>query len=194
MLAMLLFFDWRLGGLSILLLVAGFMVQMLMTSEKSMSYMRKYQDASEQMNNEAVEYVRGIPVVKVFQQTIYSFKSFYAAIMYYKDNVTEYALSCQGPMVAFKCHHQCLLCCADPAGILLIGPEQYSEFLLDLIFYILFTSGSAGILNKIFIFRHTSYDGLQEAVRRIDSLLAEASVVEDALARIPDQNDGSFGM
>ena len=96
MLVMLLFFDWRLGGLSILLLVAGFMVQMLMTNEKSMSYMRKYQDASEQMNNEAVEYVRGIPVVKVFQQTIYSFKSFYAAIMYYKDNVKEYALSCQG--------------------------------------------------------------------------------------------------
>lgn len=90
MLVMLLFFDWRLGSLSILLLVAGFIVQMLMTNEKSMSYMRKYQDASEQMNNEAVEYVRGIPVVKVFQQTIYSFKSFYAAIMHYKDNVTEW--------------------------------------------------------------------------------------------------------
>ena len=73
-----------------------------------MSYMRKYQDASEQMNNEAVEYVRGIPVVKVFQQTIYSFKSFYAAIMYYKDNVTEYALSCQGPMVAFNVIKMCI--------------------------------------------------------------------------------------
>lgn len=133
MLAMLLFFDWRLGGLSILLLVAGFMVQMLMTSEKSMSYMRKYQDASEQMNNEAVEYVRGIPVVKVFQQTIYSFKSFYAAIMYYKDNVTEYALSCQGPMVAFNVIINASFAVLIPAGILLIGPEQYSEFLLDLI-------------------------------------------------------------
>ena len=115
------------------------MVQMLMTSEKSMSYMRKYQDASEQMNNEAVEYVRGIPVVKVFQQTIYSFKSFYAAIMYYKDNVTEYALSCQGPMVAFNVIINASFAVLIPAGILLIGPEQYSEFLLDLIFYILFT-------------------------------------------------------
>lgn len=191
MLAMLLFFDWRLGGLSILLLVAGFMVQMLMTSEKSMSYMRKYQDASEQMNNEAVEYVRGIPVVKVFQQTIYSFKSFYAAIMYYKDNVTEYALSCQGPMVAFNVIINASFAVLIPAGILLIGPEQYSEFLLDLIFYILFTSGSAGILNKIF-FSGTHRMMAQEAVRRIDSLLAEASVVEDALARIPDQNDVEF--
>lgn len=191
MLAMLLFFDWRLGGLSILLLVAGFMVQMLMTSEKSMSYMRKYQDASEQMNNEAVEYVRGIPVVKVFQQTIYSFKSFYAAIMYYKDNVTEYALSCQEPMVAFNVIINASFAVLIPAGILLIGPEQYSEFLLDLIFYILFTSGSAGILNKI-LFSGTHRMMAQEAVRRIDSLLAEASVVEDALARIPDQNDVEF--
>ena len=191
MLAMLLFFDWRLGGLSILLLVAGFMVQMLMTSEKSMSYMRKYQDASEQMNNEAVEYVRGIPVVKVFQQTIYSFKSFYAAIMYYKDNVTEYALSCQGPMVAFNVIINASFAVLIPAGILLIGPEQYSEFLLDLIFYILFTSGSAGILNKI-LFSGTHRMMAQEAVRRIDSLLAEASVVEDALARIPAQNDVEF--
>ena len=191
MLAMLLFFDWRLGGLSILLLVAGFMVQMLMTSEKSMSYMRKYQDASEQMNNEAVEYVRGIPVVKVFQQTIYSFKSFSAAIMYYKDNVTEYALSCQGPMVAFNVIINASFAVLIPAGILLIGPEQYSEFLLDLIFYILFTSGSAGILNKI-LFSGTHRMMAQEAVRRIDSLLAEASVVEDALARIPDQNDVEF--
>ena len=172
MLAMLLFFDWRLGGLSILLLVAGFMVQML-------------------MNNEAVEYVRGIPVVKVFQQTIYSFKSFYAAIMYYKDNVTEYALSCQGPMVAFNVIINASFAVLIPAGILLIGPEQYSEFLLDLIFYILFTSGSAGILNKI-LFSGTHRMMAQEAVRRIDSLLAEASVVEDALARIPDQNDVEF--
>ena len=78
-----------------------------------------------------------------------------------------------------------------PAGILLIGPEQYSEFLLDLIFYILFTSGSAGILNKI-LFSGTHRMMAQEAVRRIDSLLAEASVVEDALARIPDQNDVEF--
>ena len=191
MLVMLLFFDWRLGGLSILLLVAGFMVQMLMTNEKSMSYMRKYQDASEQMNNEAVEYVRGIPVVKVFQQTIYSFKSFYAAIMYYKDNVTEYALSCQGPMVAFNVIINASFAVLIPAGILLISPEQYSEFLLDLIFYILFTSGSAGILNKI-LFSGTHRMMAQEAVRRVDSLLAETSVVEDALARIPDRNDVEF--
>ena len=111
--------------------------------------------------------------------------------MYYKDNVTEYALSCQGPMVAFNVIINASFAVLIPAGILLIGPEQYSEFLLDLIFYILFTSGSAGILNKI-LFSGTYRMMAQEAVRRVDSLLAEASVVEDALARIPDRNDVEF--
>ena len=96
--------------------------------------------------------------------------------MYYKDNVTESALSCQGPMVAFNVIINASFAVLIPAGILLIGPEQYSEFLLDLIFYILFTSGSAGILNKI-LFSGTYRMMAQEAVRRIDSLLAEASVV-----------------
>lgn len=191
MLIMLLFFDWRLGGLCVVLLVAGFAVQMLMTNEKSMSYMRQYQDASEQMNNEAVEYVRGIPVVKVFQQTIYSFKSFYAAIMHYKDNVTEYALSCQGPMVAFNVIINASFAVLIPAGILLIRPENYKSFLLDLVFYMMFTSGSAGILNKI-LFSGTYRMMAEEAVRRIDLLLDEVPVKETILAQIPEHNDVEF--
>lgn len=191
MLIMLLFFDWRLGGLCVVLLVAGFAVQMLMTNEKSMSYMRQYQDASEQMNNEAVEYVRGIPVVKVFQQTIYSFKSFYAAIMHYKDNVTEYTLSCQGPMVAFNVIINASFAVLIPAGILLIRPENYKSFLLDLVFYMMFTSGSAGILNKI-LFSGTYRMMAEEAVRRIDLLLDEVPVKETILAQIPEHNDVEF--
>ena len=191
MLIMLLFFGWRLGGLCVVLLVAGFAVQMLMTNEKSMSYMRQYQDASEQMNNEAVEYVRGIPVVKVFQQTIYSFKSFYAAIMHYKDNVTEYALSCQGPMVAFNVIINASFAVLIPAGILLIRPENYKSFLLDLVFYMMFTSGSAGILNKI-LFSGTYRMMAEEAVRRIDLLLDEVPVKETILAQIPEHNDVEF--
>lgn len=191
MLVMLLFFDWRLGGLCILLLVVGFTVQMLMTNEKSMSYMRQYQDASEQMNNEAVEYVRGIPVVKVFNKTIYSFKSFYAAIMHYKNNVTEYALSCQGPMVAFNVIINASFAVLIPAGILLIRPDNYKSFLLDLVFYMMFASGSAAILNKI-LFSGTHRMMAQEAVRRIDMLLDEIPVVETTLAQIPDRNDVEF--
>lgn len=191
MLVMLLFFDWRLGSLCILLLITGFAVQMLMTNEKSMSYMRKYQDASEQMNNEAVEYVRGIPVVKVFQQTIYSFKSFYSAIMHYRDNVTEYALACQGAMVTFNVIINASFAVLIPAGILLIRSDNYESFLLDLVFYMLFSSGSAGILSKI-LFSGTHRMMAQEAVRRIDMLLEESPIIEMSLTQIPRHNDVEF--
>lgn len=175
MLVMLLFFDWRLGGLCIILMVAGFGLQMTMTGKKSMSYMRSYQDAMEEMNKEAVEYVRGIPVVKVFQQTIYSFKSFYAAIMKYRDNVTNYALSCQTPMVAFSVVINASFSILIPVSILLLsyGTDRLN-FLLDLIFYILFVPACATMLNKI-LFAGTYKMIAGEAVRRIDALLDETA-------------------
>ena len=94
-------------------------------------------------------------------------------------------------MVAFNVIINASFAVLIPAGILLISPEQYSEFLLDLIFYILFTSGSAGILNKI-LFSGTYRMMAQEAVRRVDSLLAETPVVEHEPSRIPNQNDVEF--
>lgn len=187
MLIMLLFFDWRLGALCILLMVVGFGLQMTMTGKKSMSYMRSYQDAMEEMNKEAVEYVRGIPVVKVFQQTIYSFKSFYAAIMKYRDNVTNYALSCQAPMVAFSVVINASFAILIPVSILLLPHEANRlNFLLDLIFYILFVPACATMLNKI-LFSGTYKMIAGEAVRRIDALLDEVPQTE---TNIPAQPNG----
>lgn len=187
MLIMLLFFDWRLGTLCILLMVVGFGLQMTMTGKKSMSYMRSYQDAMEEMNKEAVEYVRGIPVVKVFQQTIYSFKSFYAAIMKYRDNVTNYALSCQAPMVAFSVVINASFAILIPVSILLLPHEANRlNFLLDLIFYILFVPACATMLNKI-LFSGTYKMIAGEAVRRIDALLDEVPQTE---TNIPAQPNG----
>lgn len=174
MLIMLFFFEWRLGLLCVLLMIIGFSLQMTMTGKKSMAYMRSYQDAMEEMNKEAVEYVRGIPVVKVFQQTIYSFKSFYAAITKYKENVTNYALSCEMPMVAFSVVINASFAILIPASILILPHETNRlSFLLDLIFYILFVPGCAAMLNKI-LFSGTYKMIATEAVRRIDSLLSES--------------------
>lgn len=173
MFVMLFFFDWRLGLLCMILMVVGFSLQMTMTGKKSMAYMRSYQDALEEMNKEAVEYVRGIPVVKVFQQTIYSFKSFHAAIMKYKDNVTNYALSCEVPMVAFSVIINASFAVLIPASILILPHESNRLlFLLDLIFYILFVPACATMLNKI-LFSGTYKMIANEAVRRIDTLLSE---------------------
>lgn len=192
MIIMLLFFDWRLGILCILLMVAGFGLQMTMTGKKSMSYMRSYQDAMEEMNKEAVEYVRGIPVVKVFQQTIYSFKSFYSAIIKYRDNVTNYALSCQTPMVAFNVVINASFAILIPASILLLPHEANRiDFLLDLIFYILFVPACATMLNKI-LFSGTYKMIAEESVRRIDALLDEVPQIETEVSSRPNGYSISF--
>lgn len=173
MIIMLFFFDWRLGFLCVLLMVLGFGIQMTMTGKKSMEYMKNYQDALEEMNKEAVEYVRGIPVVKVFQQTIYSFKSFYSSITKYKDNVTNYALACELPMVAFNVVINASFVVLILAAIFILPNESNKpKFLLDLIFYILFVPACSTMLNKI-LFSGTYKMIATEAVRRIDSLIYE---------------------
>lgn len=185
MLIMLIFFDWRLGVLCVILMVIGFCLQMSMTGKKSMAYMRSYQDTMEEMNKEAVEYVRGIPVVKVFQQTIYSFKSFYGAIMKYKENVTNYALSCEMPMVAFSVVINASFAILIPASILILPHESNQmHFLLDLIFYILFVPACSTMLNKI-LFSGTYKMIASEAVRRIDSLLEESV---QPMPEVPDKS------
>ncbi|MBE6062310.1 MAG: ABC transporter ATP-binding protein [Clostridium butyricum] len=173
MIIMLFFFDWRLGFLCVLLMVIGFGIQMTMTGKKSMEYMKNYQDALEEMNKEAVEYVRGIPVVKVFQQTIYSFKSFYSSITKYRDNVTNYALACELPMVAFNVVINASFVVLILAAIFILPNESNKpQFLLDLIFYILFVPACSTMLNKI-LFSGTYKMIATEAVRRIDSLIYE---------------------
>ena len=154
MLVMLLFFDWRLGGLSILLLVAGFMVQMLMTNEKSMSYMRKYQDASEQMNNEAVEYVRGIPVVKIFQQTVYSFKAFQEAIEDYSSKAEHYQGDvCQVPQSINLTFTEGAFVFLVPAALFLapgtLAGGDFAGFITNFAFYAVFSAIISTALAKI---------------------------------------------
>ena len=189
MLVLLFVFDWRLGILSLVPLVTGFMIQMRMMSKESMAFMQRYQDALEDMNNEAVEYVRGIPVVKVFQQTIYSFKSFYNSIMRYKEFVTAYTLSWEKPMTAYTTAINGTFLLLIPAGILLaVQAPDYRKFLQDLIFYLLFTPACAVMLNKVMY--SGSYKMIAgEAVRRVDALLAEKPLPEPDKPRIPRGTD-----
>ena len=78
-------FDWRMGLLCLATMVAALLCMCAMMGGKNAGFFHRYQREIERMSAEAVEYVRGIPVVKVFQQTVYSFKAFYAAIRSYSD-------------------------------------------------------------------------------------------------------------
>ena len=99
LLALLLTFDWRLGLLSLIPVVLGFVSMMGMTGKEMQRNMSEYQNALADMSNEAVEYVRGIPVVKTFGQTVYSFKKFKASIDRYEKWTTAYTIQMRGPMM-----------------------------------------------------------------------------------------------
>ena len=90
LLVLLFVFDWRLGLLSLVPVVLGFLIMMTMTGKQMQEKMKEYQNALDDMSNEAVEYVRGIPVVKTFGQTIFSFKKFKDSIDRYKVWVIAY--------------------------------------------------------------------------------------------------------
>ncbi len=178
-------FDWRLGLISLATLAAGFLIQLKMTSKESLGFLKKYQDSLEEMNNEAVEYVRGISVVKVFGQTLRSFKRFHQAIMQYRDFVTGYTLSMQKPMTAFVTVINGAFFLLAPAGILLGSQAvDYRDFLLSFIFYIIFTPACAAMLMKVMY--SGSYKMMaEESVRRIDALLVEKPLAQSNVHKTP---------
>ena len=94
-------FDWRMGLLCLLTMVLALLSMCLMMGGKNAGFFHRYQQEIERMSGEAVEYVRGIPVVKMFQQTVYSFKAFYAAIQDYSDLASQYAMSCRTGQTCF---------------------------------------------------------------------------------------------
>ena len=96
-------FDWRMGLACLIPMVIALVCLMTMMTGTSMKFFEEYQRAGERISAEATEYVRGIPVVKVFQQTVYSFKSFHAAILSYRDLASGYAMMCRMKPKVFVC-------------------------------------------------------------------------------------------
>nr|WP_315023373.1 ABC transporter ATP-binding protein [uncultured Aminipila sp.] len=171
-------FDWRLGVISLLPIFIGFLFISRMSGPNMRDKMIEYQNALEDMNNEAVEYVRGIPVVKTFQQSVFSFKNFHNAILQYKKWVVEYTLSLRIPMTSFTVCINSIFAFLIPAGILLIGTAvNYEKFLLDFIFYVLFTPICTVMMTRI-LFSSENSMMAQDAVKRIESILNEKPLKE----------------
>lgn len=189
---MLLFFDWRLGVLSLLTILIGFAIQMRMIQTSSKEWIKKYQDAQEDMNKEAVEYVRGISVLKVFGRTVHSCKTFKDAILSYRDYATKYCLSWKTPYTVFLTAINGTFFLLIPAAILLIGSaSNYTEFLLNFIFYVIFTPACAMMLMKIMYM--SSYKLIAiEATQRIDSILLEKPLPKSTNPKTPEGNKIKF--
>ncbi|WP_124067741.1 ABC transporter ATP-binding protein [Clostridium sp. E02] len=192
MLVLLLAFDWRLGLISILPMGIGFFFMSKMAGPSSKDKMKEYQNSLEDMNNEAVEYVRGIPVVKTFQQSVFSFKTFHDSILRYKKWVVEYTISFRIPMTCFTVSINAIFAFLIPAGILLIASAvNVQAFLLDFIFYILFTPFCTVMLTRI-LFSSENTMLAKDALNRVASILNEKTLVEPQNPEIPKAASISF--
>ena len=163
-------FDWRLGLACLVPIIAAMAVMGFMMGTQGRYFMEMYMTSLEEMNTEAVEYVRGIPVVKVFQQTIFSFKNFHSSIIKYRDMVYKYTLMWEKPMTTYTVIIHGFVYILIPVAILLIGNSaSYAEILLDLFFYILITPVFAQSVMKS-MYLNQALGQATEAVNRIDEL------------------------
>ena len=170
LLALLLIFDWRLGLLSLVPVVLGFLIMMAMTGQRMQEKMKEYQNALDDMSNEAVEYVRGIPVVKTFGQTIFSFRKFKDSIDRYKVWVIAYTKQLRAPMVFYTAAINGVFAMLIAGGLLFTQNGVTAEFLLDLIFYIIITPIISITLTRI-MFQSENAMIVNDALQRIDSVL-----------------------
>lgn len=170
LLVLLLVFDWRLGLLSLIPVALGFLIMMTMTGQRMQEKMKEYQNALDDMSNEAVEYVRGIPVVKTFGQTIFSFKKFKGSIDRYKVWVIAYTKQLRTPMMCYTAAINGVFAALIAGGLLFTQNGATTEFLLDLIFYIIITPIISVTLTRI-MFQSENAMIVNDALQRIDSIL-----------------------
>ena len=187
LLVLLLAFDWRLGLLSLIPVALGFLIMIKMTGTGMERKMREYQNALSSMSNEAVEYVRGIPVVKTFGQTIFSFKRFKAAIDNYEKWVIAYTQELRLPMMFYTTAINGAFAFLIAGGILLSIGGVTTELLLNLIFYIVITPAIGTTLTKIMFMSEDSMI-VGDAINRIDEVLKEKPLPESAATNEPKDN------
>lgn len=187
LLFLLLAFDWRLGLLSLVPVVLGFLIMMKMTGKDMEKRMEQYQNALADMSNEAVEYVRGIPVVKTFGQTIFSFKRFKNAIDNYETWVIAYTKGLRLPMMFYTTAINGVFAFLIAGGIFLTRGGVTNELLLNLIFYIVITPVIGTTLTKIMFMSEDSMI-VGDAIGRIDEVLNEKPLPESSENNIPKDN------
>ena len=170
LLVLLLAFDWRLGLLSLVPVVLAFIIMMSMTGREMARKMKEYQNALDDMSNEAVEYVRGVPVVKTFGQTIFSFKRFKASIDNYEKWVIAYTKQLRAPMIFYTAAVNGVFVFLTAAALFFTRNGVTNEFLIDLIFYIMITPIISVTLTKI-MFQSENEMIVNDALQRIDSVL-----------------------
>lgn len=173
-------FDWRLGLACLVPVFTAMGIMAYTMNTRGREFMRQYMNLLEQMNTEAVEYVRGIPVVKVFQQTVYSFKNFYRTIMQYNHTATRYTRLWERPMTLYTVIINSFAYFLVPVAVILTGMgEGVGTVLVNLILFVLVTPVfSECVMKSMYIGQ--AFAQADEAVSRLDGLTAYPTLKETA--------------
>lgn len=188
LLVLLLAFDWRLGLLSLIPVVAAFLIMGSMTGEKMQQKMKEYQNALEEMSSEAVEYVRGIPVVKTFGQSVFSFKRFQTSIKNYEKWTISYTKDLRMPMVLYTTIINAVFSVLIATAFFFTASDAY---LLNLLFYIIITPIITVTLNKI-MFASENQMIVSDALERIDGILDRQPLPETKDGRAMKDSSVTF--
>lgn len=170
LLVLLVVFDWRLGLLSLVPVVTAFLIMSSMTGKNMEIKMKEYQNSLEEMSSEAVEYIRGIPVVKTFGQSVFSFKRFRKAIDNYEKWVISYTKDMRLPMVGYTTTINAVFAILIAAAFWFSKGTDDKTFLLNLLFYIIITPIITVTLNKI-MYSSENKMLVEDALKRVDGIL-----------------------
>ena len=184
-------FDWRLGLLSLVPVLLAFIIIATMTGKRLEGKMKQYNNALENMSNEAVEYVRGIPVVKTFGQSVFSFKKFKKAIAEYGKFVISYTKDMRIPMMFYTAAINGVFAVLIAGALWFTAGGVTNKFLLNLIFYIIITPIISLTLTRIM---YMSEDNMivKDALLRIDSVMSVEPMNESKTPKHPVDSSVEF--
>lgn len=191
LLVLLMVFDFRLGLLSLIPVVAAFLIMGTMTGQRMKDKMEEYQNALDEMSSEAVEYVRGIPVVKTFGQSVFSFKRFQASIRKYEKWTIAYTKEMRIPMTVYTTAINAVFAMLIAATFFFTRNRADNTFLLNLLFYIIITPIITVTMNKI-MYSSENQLIVADAISRIESILEKKPLPETAHAQEPENNSITF--
>ena len=185
--------DWRLGLASLGGLVAAFIMQAIVYgNEGSKAMMKRYQTALEDMNNASVEYVRGITVVKAFQQTVHSFRRLNDTIKAYTALIIPYTLSWENSFSAFAVLVNNIYLFVVPVGILIgIGAPDYPDYASKFLFYLILVQSTSAILMKVMYVNSNSMR-IISGVESMDAILDEPALAQPESPRKPTSHSVTF--
>lgn len=185
LMGMLAFFDWRLGLISLIPAVIAFVLMgAFMMGPKMANDMKEYQNALGNMSGEAVEYIRGVPVVKTFGQTLYSFKRFKQAIDEYEKWTVAYTKNMRVPMTAFTTSANGIFAALIIAAYAFAGHGITDKFIINLLFYIIITSVLTVTLMKV-AYAGESKMLVEDALNRVNNIMNIKPLSETTDEKMP---------